>query len=204
MEQQEKRTQLAKALRSVEEEIARLEQELREHIEAEAEAEVDAVKAEKKLQEAREQIAERTVDPDERKRLGEAMAALRSFENAQQQLERELRAFRKSEEVLAQVEQEAADVETLVRKLETEDREAQNRLDEHRRKRPWEREELEFRRRRFYEDARRRRVSFLLSELETREKELKRLQSALADSVEAERTSAAFVEALGRGVGKSR
>ena len=204
VEQQEKRTQLAKALRSVEEEIARLEQELREHIEAEAEAEVDAVKAEKKLQEAREQIAERTVDPDERKRLGEAMAALRSFENAQQQLERELRAFRKREEVLAQVEQEASDVETLLRKLETEDREAQNRLDEHRRKRPWEREELEFRRRRFYEDARAaERVSFLLSELETREKELKRLQSALADSVEAERTSAAFVEALGRELEKA-
>ncbi|MGI6082446.1 MAG: AAA family ATPase [Limnochordia bacterium] len=197
VERQGRRVELAKALRSAEEEIRQLGEALRERIDVEDEAEAEAAEAAERLQGIRREIAERTVDPDERKRLGEAMAALRGFNNAQQQLERELRAFRDSEETLTQAEREAADADALVRDLKTQERDAQERLAEHRRNRPWEKEELEFRRRRFYVDARAaERVSLLLSELESREEEFEECQAILADRAKAERTVAASVEAL--------
>jgi exonuclease SbcC len=196
LEQQRKRTQLANALSSLEEEISRLAKSFQELEKSGARAAGEAAEAEKQLQRVQEQVAQRTVDPDERRRLTAAVAALRRYADARQQLVREQQTKEDDEKALFEAELGATEAQALAHELQDADKESEERLADHLHKRPWQREELEFRRRALHADMRTaERVLVLLSELSKVALGLEGLQAEVADSRDAEAAARASLAA---------
>lgn len=187
IEQQRKRTELADTLSTLEKEIGQLTGALRDLEAAGAQTAAEAAQAEKQLKKVQEQAAQRTVDPDERKRVTAAVAALRRYGDAKKQLEREQQAKEDDEKALTDAESAAKESRALLQKSQEADSEAQERLIDHLREKPWQREELEFRRRTLHEDTRAaERVLVLLSEENKAALGLEKLQGELKECAKAE------------------
>jgi exonuclease SbcC len=109
-------------------------------------AQSEADQAAGKLEQVRTQISERTVDPERRTQVNAATAALKRWQEAQKQEQAELREYQGAVAAFDKAQQQEQAAKAVVEDAQAAIDELQKRRVEHTHARPWDEEELAFRR----------------------------------------------------------